>query len=282
MFFRRPQNWLNRSALAFVAVVGLLVTAGKAFIVDGTPILKGDTPQVFAILRHDEGVTRICTATLIHPRLLLTAAHCLPESGDPSGISVTDSSNVKRPEWESMSFRPVAIGRHPVYGDASLDDLSRTGYDLGFIVLDREATAEPHLLFAANSKWDRQFLASKTLTLYGYGESTRDPSLWGKTSGVKRFGLVRPKTFTSTLFSIETGSQNIAPGDSGGPAVLHLNGRPHVVGIASGSPALADEERHTPLSVFSLLRRETVCWVQNQSRIDLGFFCPSSPNSPNN
>lgn len=274
-----PKTWIRRATLGACALAASVLVSGKAFIIDGTALLPKSLPEVFALSIQGPNHDALCTGFLVHPKLVFTAAHCIPR--DPTGVTVTltNTVNLRRPEWATARAAAVRMGAHAEFFDVNSEDLEKSGYDLGYLVLDREipaTVARPLPLLSVDSDRDRRLLLGKALTTIGYGEFSSDSNRWGSTSGTKRFGMLRVKHATSQLIVTNATSQNIAPGDSGGPATVTVNGKRYVVGIASGSPMLPGRNHRIETSIYTLLRKDLLCWAQQESGIDLGFTCPSS------
>lgn len=192
-------------------------------IVGGTPS-TGD-PSVFMLdVKGNNGATTRCSATLIAPSTLLTAAHCL----DPAMLGATSLTVVATNVATEAEVIPgvntvdvIETRLHPLWNGAA--DL---GNDLG---LARLATAQPF----APSPWNRESLAGlggAPVRVLGYGASTPDGG-----TGSKRVALMTIRQLTPDLISLgDFVSTGICHGDSGGPTFHTFgDGVERLVGVHS-------------------------------------------------
>ena len=157
-----------------------------------------------------------CTATLIGPRTLLTAAHCLTNKG-PGYIVMPISFSFSGLDTYDAESAVV----HPSYGQYYFS------YDIGVVRLKQVVTKQtPSPLASAAPK------VGQKAVLVGYGITGT-----GKyDSGVKRVGTntisYLNKDYLS--FSGSSGSSsNLCSGDSGGPSFGTENGKEVIIGVHS-------------------------------------------------
>lgn len=168
----------------------------------------------------ENGVGR-CSGTLVGSNLVLTAAHCVYDEGDPRKYTVRVGGarrKVKRLAYES-----------DFDGDAPIIKVAR--YDLAILVLDQRVTASspiPILVGRRPRVFDRLLVA-------GYGVSERDSRRMRNFKERFKIGEITLKEADgSILFSTHQPTRtSICPGDSGGPAVVLYGNYLAQVGVAS-------------------------------------------------
>ena len=180
-----------------------------------------------------------CTGTLISPTHVLTAAHCV------EGLSTTGATF----EVGGRSYNSVRVTTHPNYDPANFS----AGSDIAIIELDRAVTNVTPMQINRTTPQ-----IGATLTLVGFGEGGTstggfDPNDEGKQVGTTELEGVTADHITWN-FDQHT-EANTAPGDSGGPAFITVNGQQVIAGVTSGgsgeAQSLGDESFDTRVDVFA-------------------------------
>ena len=179
-----------------LAVLVLSVLALMGFALPSAAITGGDPdgerhPNVALILFYDAGARYRCSATLISPTVLLTAAHCTAgtdgrtlvtfrsviaaQPPNPIPAAANPSAGYTAAEIAAAGYLSGTAYSHPDYSDFTDPD---SWNDVGVIVLDQPVTGTTPATLAPTGYLD-QFrqprLNSTSFTLVGYGTEVRKP-----------------------------------------------------------------------------------------------------------
>ena len=215
-------------AAAAIAAVTLLATALPAGAITGGEPDGNRHPNVGLILFYQPDGRFRCSATLISPTVLITAAHCTAgtlgrtlvtfdsvialQPPSPFPVAANPSAGYTRAEIEAAGYLSGTAIAHPKY--SNFTDLDNWN-DVGVIVLDRPVTGIAPAALAPT--WYLNGFAQPDLNqtifdLVGYGTEVRKPDS----------GPQKPQPMSYPLLRRYT----TAPGQKLTPQILQLNGNP--------------------------------------------------------
>jgi hypothetical protein len=187
-------------------------------IIGGT-ITMGD-PAVVALTVGASGrYSSFCTGTLIGPKTVLTAAHCIFAQGRSAPYAVTFGTYSSSP---SQAVRVVNQVRHPNYNGQS--------NDFGLLQLERAVTNVTPVVLNESSM--TQGLVSLPIRHVGFGVTDGATQVGGGTK--REVTTVLRRVEPTLIFSGVTGKQT-CQGDSGGPSFMTFPNTTEVrqVGVVS-------------------------------------------------
>jgi secreted trypsin-like serine protease len=238
-----------RWTVVIAMALGFVVTStGPAAAITGGEPDNGRHPNVANILFYAPDGRFRCTATLITPTILITAAHCAvdtvgktlvdfrevvatqPPSGYP--VAADPAAGYTSTEITSAGFLAGTAYAHPDY--SNFTDLANWN-DVGVIVLDQPTTIAPATL-APRDYLDAyaQPVLNKTLfTTVGYGTEVRKPATGAQKPTPQDYPLIRRvavepgQKLTEQILQVNgnihdtRGTGGTCFGDSGGPTFLN-------------------------------------------------------------
>jgi hypothetical protein len=168
----------------------------------------------------------ICTGTLVAPRVVLTAAHCLESKTIDSVLFGADLASGTR-------IAVAHVRSHPDFDPIALAN------DVGVVLLADPAPALPLSMI------DAPVAMSATVRLVGFGLTT-DGSAGGKQTGTATIASV-----AATTFDLAAAPSLTCAGDSGGPSLIDVGGVEVLAGVTSAGDAnCASFTRSTRADVF--------------------------------
>jgi hypothetical protein len=186
--------------------------ASTARIVNGTACTSASTPVVRLNLRDQAGFqVGTCTGTVLAPRAVLTAAHCV--TGETASVLVWPGSGDQVP---SASLHP-----HPRYRGTDSSSL-----DVGVILTTQDLGRAPMPLLLSR---DARVGEQAVIAGWGQTSSSFDPTnvLRAGSTEISGVGSIWLETRYSST------SSSICSGDSGGPLMLAQGGTWAVAGVSS-------------------------------------------------
>jgi secreted trypsin-like serine protease len=187
-------------------------TGALTAIVNGTACSQPNSSVVLVNMRDNFGPTGSCSGTVIAPRAVLTAAHCLV--GGPTAVRIFVGTGNEVP---AESFRA-----HPLYreGDSSSVD------DVGVVITVQDLPRTPiRLLLGRDARPGEQAVIA------GWG---RDENGNGT---ILRAGTTTITASSNSGLQTQQNSTNsgVCSGDSGGPLLLSEGGVWAVAGVTSAT-----------------------------------------------
>ncbi len=181
-------------------------------IVNGFACTTAASPVAMLTLRRSDGVTvGFCSGTVIGPRIVLTAGHCLDDEVTEIGIDFGGGIEVPS----------ASLSRHPGYKGVAEDSL-----DVGVVQTDQDLGRPVMPLLAGR---DARVGEKAVIAGWGEDENGASPVLRAGTTTIRAVGAYYLETRGSQLVS------GICAGDSGGPLLVEEGGGWFLAGLIVSS-----------------------------------------------
>ncbi len=189
-----------------------------------------DDPAVFLLkAQPKQGPGWLCSSTLVAPDVVLTAAHCVNAVGTYRVFTGSDLSQVTAADVRSVR----EVHAHPKYDDAHIEN----GYDVGVALLSDAVTSIAPL--AMNRTAMTSALIGSDVRLVGFGVSDAKT---GSGVGLRRDVMVKLDAFTAMVLAVGDRTHGTCSGDSGGPALMTIDGQEVIVGVTSFGNEACDSD----------------------------------------
>jgi V8-like Glu-specific endopeptidase len=213
-------------------------------IVRGT-VDPGD-PAVMEMFGIAGTKTVRCTVTLVTPRVVLSAAHCVRDAGRTAKFGIFPGGDDRKVTGKDLLPTTAAVA-DPAYPNDPND-----GHDIGLIVLATPLKIAPVPINRA----PLTNAVGKQAKMIGYG-LTDGVAFTG--DGIKRFGTAPIAEVTNELIRIGKNPQGTCHGDSGGPLLMDNGSGEALIGVVS----FGDSNTCVGNSYFERLDTQ-MAWVDEQ------------------
>ena len=222
----------------------------------GQPVTGEDWGHTVALLADGEP---ICTGTLIAPKVVLSAAHCMGEGG-PDAVSFGN---------DGATGQSIEVKSLHVYPDPN------NTYDVAVLRLKHAAPVD-HAVIALPCVLDQAFADGRNVTIVGFGATDKNDWNTRKNqvttvvrdhdcSEINRFGC-NSRVSPNGEFVAGKDGKDSCFGDSGGPVYVTQGGQPYLVGVTSRGAT--DDEDCGEGGVY--VRADAVFgWIETQSGVTL-------------
>lgn len=238
---------------------------GKPEVVNGTPQDPATWPATMILKVGIEG----CTATVVGPNVILTAAHCL-KSASKGKVNVPGSAAID-----------VTCTKHPAYTPTSTDP--NTALDFALCV------AADTIKLAGSAGYERigtdraLTVRGTSVLLLGYG--CTETGGFDHGFGVLHRGKAKIDRVTvgSTIYLLTVGENAVCYGDSGGAtyALTDMNNNRRVIIGVNSRGNIVDSSFISPTATDEFVEWAFV-WAQANDNALLCGLHPATPNCRSN
>ncbi|UOF02545.1 S1 family peptidase [Bdellovibrio reynosensis] len=190
-----------------------------------------------------------CTAVLIAPRVLLSAAHCFDKDRADAKVNISVIFN-RNSEGLDKAIRYKAA-HHIIHPKYFPEKKNRQNYDIAVVLLDEDIPSSFRPVPIV-SDWYGVIKLGAPVTAAGYGATSKT----GSSSPVlKRLDVKIDQANKEAIYTLRSPTNSFYFGDSGGPLFIKQGGRLHLCGIAISNLAVTKDDFHgwdKSLNLFSV------------------------------
>lgn len=243
------------AALGSVFTFGVVANSGADTTYECSTDDLGCLDNVFVIeLRDKNGkFSSLCTGVAIHPRILLTAAHCIEDNRDEGGSWVIyKGSTYDKPRARAYR-KAVDSGIHPDYNP----DETYYEYDIGYLVLNRPLPRKLH--YPIIPSYVPQLRKNEKLLRVGYGQRRRRNRMARAWPKFERF--LKDQGYPHVM---RLKDDNSYGGDSGGP--LFLDSPEGMLLLAVHSTVEAGQSSQASDRIYAPLVTPALDWITEETQ----------------
>lgn len=211
-------------------------------ILSGAVCSADRSPVVKLNMRDGAGAVGSCTGTIVMPRVVLTAAHCLDENVET--VRVWPGTG---PEFVAESFV-----HYPGFR------FNQSGFDVGLIFMGEDLPRTPVRILTS-----RQGRVGESAIIAGWGRDENSVTFNLRAGSTTLSGVT--DAVLQTIYSPP--SSSVCSGDSGGPILLSEGGVWTIAGITS---ATSTDACNQGINFYQAIRNQSVLGFILQHVPDIG------------
>lgn len=254
-------------------ICGLMMSSPSQAIYSSDRAVKVKADEWTGVVWIDFGSDKKCSGSVIHPNLIVTAAHCVASTLNLKQVGLSFGTKM-----DFKKFKAFAV-KNPYYTETygnGNGDPKDAQQDIMFIRLETSLTSiNPNIeiyKYVETLKQTESLLGSATIVGYGKGKEVSGGMARSMNenflSGIKRTQKIT--TYYNSKYNVIVADDSaVCQGDSGGGLFVTINNNKYTLGVVSGN-AGAKKCQKVSQALFVVLA-DHLCWIESASGIDLNL-----------
>jgi secreted trypsin-like serine protease len=237
-------------------------------IINGVATPIADNPWQVAILRSDipnPVYAQFCAGSYLSPTKIITAAHCV---AGRQRTSIEILASTARLDFGGLTSPVDDIAIHPQYNPQNLDN------DVAIISVKVNQYAKP-IAIASSADEINAVTSRENIDIAGWGNiynfTSKSVDLMKTSVPLVPASICTQddsngKTVTVNMLCAgsDNGTYDACSGDSGGPAVIHINNKPFLIGVISAGTKGCGQPKHYGL--YARVATDTTTkWIKGET-----------------